>query len=217
MKLMKGQDIHQHDESCSGRHGSRLQDGTAHQVDHRQWTRRDFLVQMGLAAAATPIAFGGQRVRAMHQAPLLRTLQATDTNRVLVIIQLGGGNDGLNTIVPVRNDIYYRARPRIAVPSNQAIPLDDEAGMHPALQPLEPLWGEGQLAVVRNVGYGDSTRSHFDESARWVTGSGSDSESTGWAGRYLDETLGNADPSFPPFARKRAAAWGGRFARPRGG
>jgi uncharacterized protein (DUF1501 family) len=156
---------------------------------------------MGLAAAATPLWVGRQPVQAMHAAPVLNTLQTAETDRVLVIIQLGGGNDGLNTIVPVRNDIYYRERPRIAIPRNQTIGLDAEYSLHPELEQLRPFWGEGQMAVVHNVGYEDSSRSHFDESARWVTGSGSDDESSGWAGRYLDKAFAENRPAFPPAIR----------------
>ena len=182
------------------RPGSQLKDGTEHERDHRRWSRRDFLVQMGLAASATPFLLNDQRVHAMHQAPVLRALGRATTDRVLVIVQLGGGNDGLNTVIPVRNDIYYRQRPNLAIPRGDALALDDETGMHPALRPLERIWGEGRMAIVRSVGYEESTRSHFTETSRWTTGGDEEGSETGWLGRYLDANYG-ANPDHPPAVR----------------
>jgi len=103
-------------------------------------------------------------------------------------------------VIPVRNDIYYRQRPNLAIPRRDTLALDDETGIHPALQPLESLWGEGQMAVVRSVGYEDSTRSHFTETSRWTTGGGEEEGDTGWLGRYLDAQHGTR-PEHPPAVR----------------
>jgi uncharacterized protein (DUF1501 family) len=155
---------------------------------------------MGIVASATPLLLDGQRVHAMHQAPVLQALSNAVTNRVLVIVQLSGGNDGLNTVVPVHNDIYYRQRPHLAIPREDTLPLDEEAGLHPALKPLERMWGEGHMAVVRSVGYAASTRSHFTEASRWATGRNEVSSETGWMGRYLDAQY-SALPDHPPAIR----------------
>jgi len=113
---------------------------------------------------------------------------AADNNRVLVLIQLGGGNDGLNTIIPVTNDIYHQKRPTIGIRQQDAISLSDDIGMHPAMTGLESFWGEGNMAVVHNVGYSGTNRSHSRATNIWTSGSGSNSnQSSGWAGRYLVE------------------------------
>jgi uncharacterized protein (DUF1501 family) len=106
----------------------------------------------------------------------------------LVLIQLGGGNDGLNTIIPVTNDIYHQKRPTIGIRKQDAISLSDDIGMHPAMSSLEPFWGDGNMAVIHNVGYSNTNRSHARATNIWTSGSGSNSnQNSGWAGRYLVE------------------------------
>ena len=169
------------------RFGSRLEHGTAHTNDHAQWSRRDFLASMGLAAASSAVMLGGTPVRAFGHSSLLHRLNRLDTNRVLVLIQLAGGNDGLNTIVPFRDNEYYRARPQLAIPRSLTLELNDDLGMHYALSPLLSHYGEGQMAVVQNVGYPAPNLSHFYSTDIWE--SASDSAKilgTGWLGRYLD-------------------------------
>lgn len=113
-------------------------------------------------------------------------------NRVLVILQLSGGNDGLNTIVPIRNDIYFRERQTIAV--NNALALTDEAGIHPALSFFKTLYDRGELAVLNNVGYPDPNKSHFRSMDIWHSASRSDEYlESGWIGRYLDQACYDCD------------------------
>ncbi len=110
-----------------------------------------------------------------------------DDGRVLVLVQLAGGNDGLNTIVPYRNDIYYRQRPQIAIPQNNVIDIDGEIGFNNALAGLAPHYGAGNLGIVQGVGYPNPDRSHFRSTDIWLTGSSSDEVAdTGWLGRYFD-------------------------------
>ncbi len=105
----------------------------------------------------------------------------------LVIIQLSGGNDGLNTVVPYRNDLYYKARPKLAIPQNKIINLNDELGLHPSLTPLKRLYDNGCLSIINNVGYPNPVRSHFRSMDVWQTASDANTFSqTGWLGRYLD-------------------------------
>ena len=105
----------------------------------------------------------------------------------LVIIQLSGGNDGLNTLVPFRNDDYYRARPTIGLKKEDLINLDDELGLHSSLQPLKELYDQGHLTIINNVGYPNPNRSHFRATDIWQTASDSNQYlQTGWIGRYLD-------------------------------
>ena len=105
----------------------------------------------------------------------------------LVVVQLSGGNDGLNTFVPYRNDLYYRLRPNIGIPASQVIPISDELGMNPEMLPLRPLFDNGELVVINNVGYPNPDRSHFRSMDIWQ--SASDAHiylKTGWLGRMLD-------------------------------
>ncbi|MDR3007091.1 MAG: DUF1501 domain-containing protein [Sphingobacterium sp.] len=106
-------------------------------------------------------------------------------NKILVVLQLSGGNDGLNTIIPTRNDIYFRERQTIAV--DNALYLTDEAGINPALPFFKELFDRGDLAVLNNVGYPNPDKSHFRSMDIWHSASRSDEYlESGWIGRYLD-------------------------------
>ncbi len=107
--------------------------------------------------------------------------------RILVVVQLTGGNDGLNTVVPYRNEIYYRERPVLAIGRDKVLPLTEELGLHPAMIGLRELYDDGSLTVINGVGYPQPDRSHFRSMDIWHTASGSDQYlETGWLGRYLD-------------------------------
>lgn len=145
-------------------------------------TRRDFLKTTALFST-------------LGLAPqfLTRTVEATaqikgfPDDRVLVVVQLGGGNDGLNTVVPVDDDHYHRARPQLALPSNRLIRINDEIALNDAAAGLARLFDDGQLAIVQGVGYPNPDRSHFRSMEIWHTASDSDQhESSGWLGRYFD-------------------------------
>jgi len=106
----------------------------------------------------------------------------------LVIIQLAGGNDGLNTIVPYNNDVYYRNRPTISIKKNEIIKVTDELGFNSNLLPLKKLYDQGHLTIINNVGYPNPNRSHFRSTDIWETASDSNQYlQTGWIGRYLDK------------------------------
>ncbi len=108
-------------------------------------------------------------------------------NKVLVVLQLSGGNDGLNTVIPVRNDIYYRERPGLAISKDQALALNSETGLHPSLTHLKSLYDEGNLSILNSVGYPNPDRSHFRSMDIWQTASNSNEYlNSGWLGRYLD-------------------------------
>jgi uncharacterized protein (DUF1501 family) len=118
---------------------------------------------------------------------------AEKTNRNLVIIQLSGGNDGLNTIVPFKNDIYYKLRPKLALPSNKVIPLAGDLGLNPALDALKEFYDSGEMTIVNNVGYPNPDRSHFRSLDIWHSASNSNEYwNTGWIGRYLDSNCQHA-------------------------
>jgi uncharacterized protein (DUF1501 family) len=115
-------------------------------------------------------------------------------NKVVVILQLSGGNDGLNTVIPFRNDLYYKARPRLGITKEKAISLTDEAGLHPALRGFKEIYDEGGLAIINSVGYPNPDRSHFRSMDIWHTASNSNEYlNHGWIGRYLDAQCKGCD------------------------
>ncbi len=177
-----------------------LEHGRDHDRDHALWTRRDFVTRTSLAAGAA-FVLGGRPVQALSHGSLLRRLARSGEGRTLVLVQMAGGNDGLNTVVPYTADPYFQARPTIAIPSGQVIPLGDDLGLHPALSPLEGLWDQGEMAVLNAVGYPNHNLSHFRSTDIWASGSGaSDVVRTGWTGRYVDAEFpdyAGDPPDFP--------------------
>lgn len=125
-------------------------------------------------------------------------LLGNSNGKRLVVVQLSGGNDGLNTIVPYQNDIYYKARPSLAIPADKVLPLDKGLGMNPAMEKMRQLYEQGHLSILNNVGYPNPDRSHFRSMDIWHTASASDEYlSSGWLGRYLDTY--NAGSAAAPF------------------
>ena len=115
-------------------------------------------------------------------------------NKVVVILQLSGGNDGLNTVIPVRNDLYYKARPKLGITKDKSLSITDEAGLHPALTSFRDFYNDGSLAILNNVGYPKPDRSHFRSMDIWHTASqSSEYWTTGWLGRYLDAQCNGCD------------------------
>jgi uncharacterized protein (DUF1501 family) len=115
-------------------------------------------------------------------------------NKVVVVLQLSGGNDGLNTVIPVRNDIYYASRPKLALEKNKVLSLNDEVALHPELTAFADAFHDGSLGILNNVGYPNPDRSHFRSMDIWQTGSQSNEYvSTGWIGRYLDAQCSGCD------------------------
>ena len=115
-------------------------------------------------------------------------------NKVVVVLQLSGGNDGLNTVIPYRNDLYYKGRPRLGILRDKALSLTDETGLHPALTAFKELYDDGSLSILNNVGYPNPDRSHFRSMDIWHTASQSTEYwSQGWVGRYLDAQCKGCD------------------------
>jgi uncharacterized protein (DUF1501 family) len=163
-------------------------------------TRREFL-RRGVAVGAlswTIPAFLDRTMGVLQAAALDAGAQAPTgrDGRILVLLQLAGGNDGLNTVVPLGDDDYRRARPGLAVPDASAFALGPRAGLHPNLEGLKSLWDEGVLGVVQAVGYPNPNRSHFRSTDIWQTASdASQSLSTGWVGRFFDHCCAGAPAS----------------------
>lgn len=154
---------------------------------------------LGLAAGGTML-LGGTPVQALGRSPLLEQLRRAESDRILVLVQLCGGNDGLNTIIPVEDDRYYQARPRLAIPKHLALPLTDTLRFHPSFEPLTSMYGDGQMAIVQGVGYDAPDLSHFRSTDIWVSGSDADVYwNTGWTGRYLEQAVPNFEEEPPDF------------------
>ena len=121
---------------------------------------------------------------------------STQKNKVLVVIQLSGGNDGLNSFIPYKNDLYYKLRPTLAYPDSTVLKITDEMGFNPAMEALRNLYDKGDLCIINNIGYPNPDHSHFRSMDIWNTASGSDQYvTTGWLGRYLDAECNPCDHS----------------------
>ncbi len=155
----------------------------------RKYSRRQFLQYSGLASTAmlVPAFLKGFQNSSGIGAGL---------DKILVVIQLSGGNDGLNTVVPFNNDIYYKKRPTLGIPQQQVLKLNDEMGFNPAMAKLRDIFNNGEMTILNNVGYPNPDRSHFRSMDIWQTASGSgETITTGWIGRYLDSHCKDGCPA----------------------
>ncbi len=115
---------------------------------------------------------------------------------ILVVLQMAGGNDGLNTVVPYADDTYHGARPRLRLAADQVLKIDNHIALNPRLTGFKSLYDEGHLAIVQGVGYPNPNRSHFRSTEIWQTASDADhTVSEGWLGRYFDNCCSGADPT----------------------
>ncbi|MCW5755137.1 MAG: DUF1501 domain-containing protein [Phycisphaeraceae bacterium] len=160
------------------------------QFEPSAFTRRQFLWQgltLASATAAVPAFLQSSALGLPMPVAGASAIPGVPEDHVLVVIQLSGGNDGLNTVVPFGEDAYYRARPGIAIRQEQALALQRQqgVGLHPALGGLKDLYDEGMLTIVQGVGYPNPNRSHFVSMDIWHT---ADTNATGegWLGRYFD-------------------------------
>ena len=116
--------------------------------------------------------------------------------RILVALEMSGGNDGLNTVVPHADDLYYRLRPRIAIRPERVLRIDERFGFNPGMTGFERLYKEGRLAIVHGCGYEQPSFSHFASMAFWHTAAPNSGETTGWMGRLADALRPGGDPGF---------------------
>ncbi|HVY70822.1 MAG TPA: DUF1501 domain-containing protein [Verrucomicrobiae bacterium] len=162
-------------------------------------TRREFLrtTILGGALTWTVPAFLGQTFVALQSEAAGQTQADTGKDSpILVVLQLAGGNDGVNTVIPFTNDFYYRARPRLGTVAKNALRLNDSLGLHPALSGFKSLFDAGHLGVVQGIGYPNPNRSHFRSTEIWQTASDENKfERFGWLGRYFDNACSGADPA----------------------
>ena len=169
-------------------------------ADHSEagMTRRRFLTGLGVAGTAAVAAGyglsvwrdGGSTTSPTTTTAALRLAGRDD--RTLVVVELAGGNDGLNTVVPIADPTYRTLRPTLGV--TNALALDDTIGLHPELAKLADRYRAGHVAIVEGIGYPDPDLSHFASLAYWWSGAPGVSGTRGWLGRYLDATVGFEDP-----------------------
>jgi uncharacterized protein (DUF1501 family) len=169
-------------------------------MDATLHTRRKFLRTSMLGAAASwtlPVFLEKTffTLDAMAAEAVTQAVTGKD-GTILVVLQMAGGNDGLNMVVPFADDAYYRSRPRLGIPADQVLKLDSYAGLNPKLAGLKTIFDDGHLSIIQGVGYPNPNRSHFRSTEIWQTASDADrNESEGWLGKYFDSCCAGADPT----------------------
>ena len=162
--------------------------------------RRDFLKRVA-PASLLPFAINGQPISAYGKLFGTNAEDFTQTDKVLVLVQLNGGNDGLNTLIPL--DQYQnltKARPDVILPENKVLPLNgiDGTGLHPSMSKMKNMYDEGKMRIIQSVGYPNQNYSHFRSTDIWMSGSDSNEIlESGWVGRYLSEEWPNYPNGFP--------------------
>ncbi len=162
-----------------------------------RYTRREFLrSSLPLAAAAASVpSFLTHTVWGAPNTEATSSIPGMPDERILLVVQLAGGNDGLNTVVPFQDPDYYRHRPGLGLDAKTLLRVDGTLGLHPALAEAQSLFGQGEMAWIQHVGYPNPNRSHFRSMEIWETASGADQQvSHGWLGRFLDAQCKGDDP-----------------------
>jgi uncharacterized protein (DUF1501 family) len=163
-------------------------------------TRREFLKSsvLGGAVAWSVPTFLSNTFSALHaEAADSATQIATGKDSpILVVLQMAGGNDGLNTVVPFANDHYQRARKSLRLEGKEVLKINDAIGLHSGLSGLKSLYDSGNLGIIQGIGYPNPNRSHFRSTEIWQTASDSETfEKYGWIGRYFDNACSGSDPT----------------------
>ena len=157
----------------------------------RSMSRRQFLITSGVVSGAA-LAAGATGCSFHHLVAAGKKTPLAVGTKILVLVTMYGGNDGLNTVIPYTDKAYYAGRPDLAYEQADVLPLADDLGLNPSMTGFKKLYDAGQLAVVRGVGYPNADRSHFRSMSIWQTGSPDTPQVTGWLGRWLDAN--GADP-----------------------
>ncbi len=178
-------------------------------------TRREFLraTMLGASATWTLPMFIDRTFASLHDASKDLAVQGATgrEDTILVVLQLAGGNDGLNTLVPFQDDVYHRARPRIAKKQKDLIRLDDQLGLNRAMPWLGAQLKEGGAGIIQGVGYPNPNRSHFVSTSIWETADPENRSNTGWLGRYFDNACQGDDPAIGiSFNRSQPQSFGAR-------
>jgi uncharacterized protein (DUF1501 family) len=159
-----------------------------------QSSRRD-LLRAGMYGVCVS-AGASLAVPVFGQAAAQLAAQAKSNGKILVVLELSGGNDGLNTLIPYGDDAYYRLRPNLGIPKKQVRKIDDHFGFSPGMAGFERLYKGGQLAIVHGCGYENPSFSHFTSMAYWQTAAPNSGEEYGWVGRVADAIAPNPAPNF---------------------
>ncbi|RPI92306.1 MAG: twin-arginine translocation signal domain-containing protein, partial [Chloroflexi bacterium] len=158
-------------------------------------TRRDFIKTA--AGVSSLMAFGGA-VPGFLQHAANAAASTGEPNPVLVVIQLSGGNDGLNTVVPYEDDAYHRARPTLRLAKERVLKIDSNLGFHPDMPAFLRLYEQGLLSIVQGVGYPDSNRDHDAAKRDWHTARPHEvTAQTGWLGRAIDAAADSSRADAP--------------------
>jgi uncharacterized protein (DUF1501 family) len=164
------------------------------ETDANALDRRRFLQLVGLGVGAGALAGPTSSLLDLSLPGLDPSVWAAGpagpNDGVLIVIGMFGGNDGLNTVVPVNDQLYYGQHRNLAIPPQQTLPIDAATGLHPELTVFKQFWDAGQLAIVEGVGYPDPDLSHFNSMAKWMAGSPTGIPTSGWLGRWLDGYIG---------------------------
>ncbi len=158
------------------------------------FTRRDFLTRgtLFMAMGVTAPTFLTTTARALA-AQSDACMTGAANKRILVVVQLGGGNDGLNSVVPYGDQLYYQARPSLAIAEKDVLAISDAVGFNQSLAPFKSLFDAKQLALLQGVGYPNPNRSHFRSTDIWTSGVPDKLEDSGWLGRYIDAQCSGED------------------------
>ncbi len=177
-----------------------------HDLEHKYWSRRSFIRALGIVGSGSMI-LGNKLLAASMPNPLTSAISGVENDNILILIRLSGGNDGLNTIVPLnQHSAYANARPNIYIPENKVIKLTEDYGVPDYMGSLESMWGDGQFKAVHAVGMDGQSLSHFTGSEVWsnadITTTSFEGEKTGWMGRYFEDKYPNylLDPPKSPAA-----------------
>ena len=162
----------------------------SHDLEHKYWSRRSFLQALGITGSGS-MMLGSNMLTASAPSPLTAAIAAAETDNILILIRLNGGNDGLSTVIPIEQyDTYANARPNIYIPESKILRLTDEFGVPSYMKSLESMWGEGQFKAVHGVGYEGQSLSHFTGSDIFantdLTTTGFGGLNTGWMGRHFE-------------------------------
>jgi len=160
-----------------------------HNQEHERWNRRSFLKVLGLAGGGS-MMLANTNITASQPSYLTQAISEAETDHILVLIRLQGGNDGLNTIVPIYDyDTYANLRPNIRHTEQSLFKLDDDFGIPPSMGNLQSMWAEGSMKVIHGVGYEDQSLSHFKGSDIFASADITDEENSGYLGGYYQEVF----------------------------
>ncbi|MFK5972549.1 MAG: DUF1501 domain-containing protein [Flavobacteriaceae bacterium] len=176
-------------------------DHDGHDMEHKAWSRRSFLQALGIAGSGS-MMLGSNMLTASAPSPLTAAIAAAETDNILILIRLSGGNDGLSTVIPLEQyDAYANARPNIYIPESKVLKLTDEFGVPSYMTSLESMWEEGQFKAVHGVGYEGQSLSHFTGSDIFantdLTTTGLSGLDTGWMGRHFEYLYPDYLSDFP--------------------